>query len=108
MQREGGVVAGQFQEGQTLEQPIQLAPNKCYTVLAVGMGIQEMDITLMANSPLPGTSPVLAKDSGSGSQASIGGKGNCYKWQFPMSAQGTVVFRASRGQGVAAGQIYVK
>jgi hypothetical protein len=108
MQREGGVVAAQFQEGQTFEQPVQLQPGKCYTVLAVGAGIQEMDITLMVSTPLPGASPVLAQDSGAGSQASLGGRGNCVKWSFPMGAQGKYVLKATRGSGMAAAQLYTK
>ena len=108
MQREGGVVAAQFQEGQTFEHPIQLQPGRCYTVLSVGAGISEMDITLMAQTPLPGANPVLAQDSGSGSQASLGGRGNCYKWSFPMGVQAKIILKATRGAGVAAAQLYSK
>ena len=49
MQREGTTVAGQFKDGQTLEQAFQILPGKCYTVLAVGAGIAEMDIQLIAD-----------------------------------------------------------
>jgi hypothetical protein len=108
MQREGGVVAGQFKEGQILEQPIQMMPNKCYTVLAVGVGIQEVDITLVAVTPLPQASPVLAQDSGSGSSASLGGKGQCFKWSMPFGINAKFVIKATRGAGVAAGQLYSK
>lgn len=108
MAREGGVVAAQFQEGQTFEQPVQLQPGKCYTILAVGVGIQEMDITLMAATPVPGMNPVLAQDSGSGAQASLGGRGQCYKWSFPMNVQGKYILKATRGSGTAAAQLYSK
>jgi hypothetical protein len=108
MQREGGVVAAQFQEGQTFEQQVQLQPGKCYTVLAVGAGISEMDITLIALTPLPGASPVLAQDSGSGAQASLGGRGNCYKWSWPMGVQAKYILKATRGSGMAAAQLYIK
>jgi len=108
MQREGATVAGQFQEGQTLEQAFQMLPNKCYTVLAVGAGISEMDIQLIATTPLPGASPVLAQDSGSGSNASLGGRGQCFRWSLPVGINAKFVLKATRGQGVAAGQLYVK
>jgi len=108
MQREGGTIAGQFKEGQILEQPVQLLPNKCYTVLAVGAGISEMDITLIATTPIPGASPVLAQDSGSGSNAALGGGGQCYKWSLPVGVNAKYVLKATRGEGVAAAQLYVK
>ena len=108
MQKEGGVFAGQFQQGQVLEQPLQLLPGKCYTVLAVGAGITEMDISLVAVTPLPGAPPVLAQDQSTGQSASLGGKGNCFKWQWPVGVNAKAVLKATAGQGVAAGQIYVK
>ena len=78
MNREGGVIAGQFREGQTLEQPFQLAPNKCAsTVLAVGVGPQEVDIlSIVAVTPIPSTSPVLSSsDNTTGPNAALGGRG---------------------------------
>ena len=108
MSREGTIIAGQFKEGQTLEQAIQMLPGKCYTVLAVGVGIQEMDIALVAVTPLPQASPVLAQDQGSGASASLGGRGQCFKWTLPFGINAKYVLKASRGSGVAAGQLYVK
>lgn len=108
MQREGNVAAAQFQEGQTLEEPVNLQPGKCYTVLAVGAGTQEVDITLVAVTPLPGTSPVLAQDSGSGTSASLGGRGNCFKWSLPVGINAKYVIKATRGQGIIAAQLYSK
>ncbi|MBK8259462.1 MAG: hypothetical protein IPK82_43250 [Polyangiaceae bacterium] len=108
MQKEGPVVAGNFQQGQSLEQQIQLSPGKCYTVLAVGVGISEMDVSLVLATPLPGMSPVLAQDSSTGATASLGGKGNCYKWSAPLATPAKFVMVARAGQGIAAGQLYVK
>jgi hypothetical protein len=108
MTKEGPVVAGNFQQGQSLEAQIQLSPGKCYTVLAVGVGITEMDVSLVLATPLPGMSPVLAQDSSTGATASLGGKGNCYKWSAPLASPAKFVMVARAGQGVAAGQLYVK
>ena len=108
MTKEGPVVAGNFQNGQTLEQSIQLNPGKCYTVLAVGVGITEMDVSLVLATPLPGMSPILAQDSSSGATATLGGKGNCYKWSAPLATPAKFVMKARTGAGVAAGQLYVK
>ena len=57
---------------------------------------------------LPGMSPVLAQDSSTGATASLGGKGNCYKWSAPLAAPAKFVMTARAGQGVAAGQLYSK
>lgn len=108
MAKDGPLVAGNFQQGQVLETPVNLQPNKCYTVLAVGVGIQEVDITLVLTTPIPNMNPVLARDSGGGSQASLGGKGKCYVWQVPVAAQAKYVITATKGAGVAAGQMYSK
>ena len=108
MSREGQVSAGNFKEGQTLEQPFQMLPNKCYTVLAVGAGVQEVDISIVAVTPIPQASGVLAQDQGTGSSASLGGRGNCYKWSFPFGINAKFVVKATRGQGVIAGQLYSK
>ena len=108
MTREGQVAAGQYKEGQILEQPFQMLPNKCYTVLAVGAGVQEVDISIVAVTPIPQASGVLAQDQGSGASASLGGKGNCYKWSFPFGINAKFVVKATRGQGVIASQLYSK
>ena len=108
MNKEGAVVAGNFQNGQTLESSFQLNPGKCYTVLAVGAGITEMDVSIVLATSIPGMSSVLAQDSGSGATASLGGKGNCYKWSAPLAAPAKWVMKARTGQGVAAGQLYSK
>ena len=85
-----------------------LQPGKCYTILAVGMGIQEVDITLASNLNLPGLTPVLARDSGSGSQASLGGKGNCYRVPVPVQVPAKFIVRATKGSGIAAAAVFVK
>ncbi len=108
MSREGNVAAGNYKEGQILEQPFQMMPNKCYTVLAVGAGVQEVDISIVAVTPIPQASGVLAQDQGTGASASLGGKGNCYKWSFPFGINAKFVVKATRGQGVIASQLYSK
>ena len=109
MQKEGPILAGNFQEGQSLEQAVQLMPNKCYTILGTGAGIQELDIQLVLLTPLPGQSPVLAQDNAAGgSNAIVGGGGSCFKWQLPAGANGKWIMTASKGSGVAAAQLYVK
>jgi hypothetical protein len=109
MQPEGGAFAGQFQEGQTLEQPINLAPGKCYSVVGVSLpGIQELDVQIAAQ-PLPQVPPVvLAQDNATGAVAVVGGRGNCFKNPSPIPVTGKVIVKATKGAGIAGAQIYVK
>jgi hypothetical protein len=107
MAREGNLVAGNFKEGQTLEQPFQMLPGKCYTVLAVGAGISQIDLAIVAVTPIPQASGVLAQASG-GTSAALGGRGNCFRWDLPVGINAKFVVRAARGQGLAAGQLYSK
>jgi len=106
--REGNIVAANFQQGQIQEVPVTLQPGKCYTVLAVGVGIQTVDISLVATTAIPGLAGVLAHDSGGGTQASLGGKGNCYKLPLPISVQAKYVVSATAGQGMAASAMFSK
>ncbi|HVH41312.1 MAG TPA: hypothetical protein VM925_03185 [Labilithrix sp.] len=108
MAKEGNTIAGNFQEGQTLEGAFTFQPGKCYTVVAVGAGIQEIDIEMQYVTPLPGLSPSIGKDSQKGAQASIGGKGQCLKPISPFPTNAKYVVRAAKGAGVAAAQLYVK
>ena len=106
--REGPTVAGNFQEGQTIEGAFSFQPGKCYTVVAVGAGIQEIDIEMQYVTPIPGLAPSIGKDTQKGAQASIGGKGNCLKPLSPIPANAKFIVRAAKGAGVAAAQLYSK
>lgn len=108
MQKQGPAVAANFQQGQTLETQTQLVPGKCYTILAVGAGIQELDINLIALTPIPGMSPELARDNGTGSNAALGGGGKCFRLPVPFGVNAKWIITARQGSGLAAGQVYVK
>jgi hypothetical protein len=108
MQPDGQAFAGQFQPGQTLEQPINIQPGKCYSVIAVGMGVTEVDIQLVAQPAPQIPATVLAQDSTSGAQATLGGRGNCFKNPLPIGGPGKVILKATAGQGLVIGQVYVK
>ena len=109
-QPEGGPFAGQFLEGQSLGQPINLQPGKCYTIVAVGMGVGQVEVQLVMQ-PAPMFPPtVIAQSSpGSGSVATLGGRATgCFKNPLPIAGPATIVVKAVRGGGMAAAQVYVK
>ena len=105
----GSLLAANFQTGQTLEGQVQLQPQKCYTIVATGIGpITELSLQLLATTPLPNLSPVLATDNDTGATAVIGKKPNCYRWPFPLPAPAKVVLQVTGGSGLAAVQVYEK
>ena len=109
MQPVTDLIAGQFQQGQFLEQQFQLATGKCYGALAVGAGIGDMHIKFVLMQPIPGLEAhtVLAEDQTQGATAKIS-KAQCFTWQWPFAAQAKAVYTAVSGQGLAAGRVFVK
>jgi hypothetical protein len=105
----GSPMVGNFQQGQTLESNVQLSPGKCYTVVAAGLPtVTEVNVQIVAATPIPGMTPVLAADQDQGSQAVLGRKPNCYKNPFPMALPVKVVVTAAAGSGMVAAQVYEK
>lgn len=108
MQPEGTAFAGNFQEGQVLEQQFTIQAGKCYSVVAASMGIQELDVQLVLN-PAPLPAQVLAQDNTQGGTAVLGGKASgCFKNALPLGGPGKIIVKATRGAGLAIAQIYIK
>ena len=71
--------------------------------------MQNLDLQLVAQSPLPGFgSPVLATDQTTAPNAVAAPHPNCWKWPAPMPAPLKVVMIVSAGSGIAAAQVYEK
>ncbi len=107
MRPDGGAFAAQFQQGQTYEQPFQIQPGRCYSVIGVGIGIQELDVQLVIHQP-PLPPYVAAQDQTTGAQAVLGPKGNCFRNPLPMGGPAKVIMTARAGAGVAMAQIFSK
>ena len=105
----GSAIAGQFQQGQSLEGQVQMQANKCYTVIGVGLPpVQNLDIQLAPFVAVPGVpAMVLAADQTVGPNATIGEKANCYR-SGPIAVPMKVIVTVSQGSGVAAVQVYEK
>jgi len=106
---EGMPIAGQFAQGQTLEQPISILGNRCYTIVGASLGIQQLDIMLVVQ-PTPVSPPmVVAQSSGGGANPVLGGKATgCWRNPTPLTGTGKVILRATSGQGLAAAQVLSK
>ena len=106
----GSAIAGNFAQGQSLDQTVQMNPGKCYTIVGVGVPtIQNLDIQLVPSIAIPGLpAAVVASDNTVGSNAIVGQQPNCYKWALPMGGTMKVVVTVSQGQGMAAAQVFEK
>jgi len=106
----GAAIAGNFGQGQSLEQTVQMNPGKCYTIVGAGVPtITNLDIQLVPSIAIPGMpAAVVAADSSQGSTAIVGQQPNCYKWAFPMGGTMKVIVSVSAGQGMAAAQVFEK
>ena len=106
----GSALAGNFQQGQSLEAQVQMNPGKCYTIVGVGVPpIADLNIALVPAIAIPGM-PVAtaAADSTVGPNAVVGDKPNCFKWALPVGGMMKIVMTVAQGSGVAAAQLYEK
>lgn len=110
MTKEGEMISGSLNEGQTLEQMAMLQPGKCYTVVGLGLPmIQELDIVVAPLIPLPGAPNIpFAQDMKTGAQATVAPTPSCYKYAFPLPAQVKIIVKATKGSGAVGAQLYVK
>ncbi len=105
----GTAMVGNVAPGAPLESQIMLQPNKCYSVVAVGMPpIAELNVQFLAVTIIPGMAPVLATDQDAGATAVLGKKPNCYKWALPLPVAVKVSVQSAGGAGVAAAQVFEK
>lgn len=106
----GETLIGNFAQGQSLDVPIQLQPNKCYTVVATALPpVTEVNVQLQLQTVLPGMAPVLAIDQDTGPTAVLGKKTTCYRWMFGViPAPAKVVVQVVGGSGLVAAQAYEK
>jgi hypothetical protein len=105
----GSAMVANFQQGQTIENQIQLQPGKCYTVVAAALPpVTEINVRFVAVSLIPGTGMVLAEDKQTGTQAVLGQQPACYKNAAPIAVPMRVILEVAGGQGLAAAQVYEK
>lgn len=103
----GSAIAGQFQQGQSLQQQIQMQPGKCYTIVAAGVP-QVAEVNIQLTPALPGINLTAAADSDTGPTAVIGKKPNCFKWALPAPGPMNLIVSVTSGSGIAAAQVFEK
>jgi hypothetical protein len=106
MSAEGPAAIDVLQQGKTMDHSFQLTPGKCYTGLAMGFGITKLEATLIILGP--GGSASVVNGHSTGSKASVGGRGNCYRSSALMPVQAGLVVRAEAGRGFAVARIYAR
>ena len=107
MSREGSAMAAMFETGQTMEQVVQLATGRCYTLVAAGPTVQAWDFSLLlVANPVP-VQPVLLHETATGTPAAMAGSGNCFKWIWPPVTARAVV-KVTQGSGIVVAQLYGK
>lgn len=99
----GNPFAGQFAEGQGLTKKVQLTAGKCYTIMGIGLPpVSNVDVYLID----PTSNVILLKDDTVGAQAVLGSREKCY---MPSEAGSvSVLLVVTKGQGVAAAQVFEK
>jgi hypothetical protein len=106
MSQEGAMLAGTFQEGQVLEQPITIMPGRCYTFIAAttgGIGPQELE------SIVPGLVPMMGEQKSTAGKVVLGRGSGCIKLALiPIAVPSKWVIKATRGSGIVAGQAFSK
>jgi hypothetical protein len=107
-QPEGTAFAGQFQPGDVLEQPINVQPGKCYTVVAAGIGV-EVSLQIVAQ-PAPMMPPqVVAQSQAPGPTTVVGGRASgCWRSPYPTGFPAKIVLTAARGSGMAAAKVFTR
>ena len=106
MKPDGDAFAGQFNNGQVLEQAFEIEPGRCYGAVAVGVGISELEMALVLGEPP--VDHVMGRDELKGWQAVIGPSGRCISNPLPATAEAKLVITAVTGQGQVLARIYSK
>jgi hypothetical protein len=109
MGKEGTPLAGNFTEGQVLEQVITIMPGRCYTFIAAGIGPQEIEVELVAQSPIPAFQPMMGDTTSQANKVILGRGANCIKLALiPIAVPAKWVIKAKHGQGIIVAQAFSK
>lgn len=106
MRPDGDAFAAQFNSGQVWVQKFELVPGRCYGVVAVAMGVTDVELELGMGEPP--VDHVLGKDELKGPQAVVGPSGQCIRNYLPAPHEAKVTITAVAGAGGVVARIYSK
>ncbi len=105
---EGQPVSGFISQGQPSTTPVQIAPGKCYTAIAVASPpIGDLMVELVATPPAPFPPATLSQAAG-GTQVVMAGQPNCFRALSPVAINGVLRVTARQGSGPVLAQLYAK
>jgi hypothetical protein len=107
MHEDGPAVVASFMQGQIYEQEFMIQPGRCYTVVGVGLGIIELDMSVVVNQP-PAPEAALAQDDRSGPHSVVGGAGRCTSTTSLVPIPVKIRTTATSGSGIVMTQVYSK
>ena len=105
MTAEGQVARGNLIEGGHIGFVTNMEPSKCYTIVAFGAGVSDLDINLLAP---PFYNFLTGQDAMSGDTAVIGASPRPICPVVPIAVPYKVDLYARRGGGAVAAQVYSK
>lgn len=107
MAEDGVATVASFMQGQYYDQEFMIQPGRCYTVVGVGMGVHELDITVLLNQPPAPETPII-QDDRTGPQSVVGGAGNCHRNASLVPVPVKIRTTATTGSGIVMVQVYSK
>ena len=105
MQPEGNIARASLSEDGHVGFMTELDPSKCYTIVAYGAGVSDIDINLLAP---PLYNFLAGQDGLTGPTAVIGAAPNLLCPIVPLSIPYKVDLHAKKGGGVVAARVYAK
>jgi hypothetical protein len=105
MSPEGQVAKGNLAEGGHIGFLVNMDPSRCYTIVAYGAGVTDLDVNLLAP---PLYNFLAAQDGMAGSAAIIGASPRPMCPVIPMSVPYKIDLFAKKGGGSVAAQVYSK
>lgn len=105
MSADGQVAKGDLAEGGHVDFIVNLEPSKCYTIVAYGAGVVDLDVNLLAP---PLYNFLAGQDGMAGPTAVIGAAPKPMCPVIPLAVPYKVDLHAKQGGGTVAAQLYSK
>jgi len=104
----GPVLGGHFLPGQSLARTVELAPGKCYTVVAAALPpAAAARVSLLVAPAAAGVpAPVIAVSADHGGASVLGRAPDCFRAAAPLPLTVNVLLEVPDSEGVAVARIY--